>query len=121
MPEQQNNAVTKLADEIIFWQPANPQGDIDGTKRDTKEILDLAKDCKLQCSLMIDLSKSEMPNLEQKKYIAKAGKKYKFKKVAVYGYTWRLKLVVDFIVKLVGSVNVQLFKTKQQATNWIKK
>ena len=118
--ETKSKAVEKLDASTIFWLPSNPQGDIRGTKKDTKEILDLAKACKERCSLLIDLSKAEMPNLEQKKAVAKAGQKYKFHKIAVYGYSWRMKLVVDFVVKLVGEINVELFKNREQALKWIR-
>ena len=111
--------IRMLKEDLIFWQPHNPQGDIVGTRADTKEILRLAKKCPVSASLLIDLSRAEMPNLEQKKAVAQAGRKYKFKKIAVYGFNWRLKLVVDFIVKLVGKVNVQLFESREAAEDWL--
>jgi hypothetical protein len=105
---------------IILWSPADPQGDTAASKRDVKKILELAQGSKLQpMSLLVDVSRAEIPNLEQKKIIGNAAKKYTFDKIAVYGFSWRMKLAVAFISKLAGGLNIKLFNDQAEALIWL--
>jgi hypothetical protein len=119
MPTQ-ISAVSLFQPQVILWTPSNPQGDTAGTRKDVKEIIELLETEKTgSMSLMVDVSRAEIPNLEQKKIIATAGKKFKFKKIAVYGFTWRMKLAVAFISKLAGGLDIKLFNNQAEALLWL--
>ncbi len=105
---------------LISWRPNNPQGDAAGTRQDVDKVLQEAKKLKGEVSLLIDVSEAEVPNLEQKKIVARAGKQFHFFKVAVVGHSWRMKLAIDFIARLIGKVNVKLFETQEEANLWLK-
>ncbi len=118
--EKKLDQVTLFQSHIILWSPADPQGDTVASKRDVKKILELAQGSKTQpMSLLVDVSRAEIPNLEQKKIIGNAGKKYSFDKIAVYGFSWRMKLAVAFISKLAGGLNIKLFNSQSEALIWL--
>lgn len=116
----QPDHIKKISDSLILWLPTNRQGDAAGTRADVERIIEMAKTIDGHVDLLIDVSETEVPNLEQKKIVAAAGQQFHFHRVAVIGYSWRMKLAVDFITRLIGRMDVKLFDNRQEAEAWLK-
>ena len=108
-----------IEDRIIYWPACGERGDVKRTQKDIDAIIALSTTAKGDVSLLVDLERAQVPDLRQKKMIARAGQKYSFRRIAICGHNWRMKLAVQFIADLAGVKNLQFFDTQAEALDWL--
>lgn len=107
--------------EILNWIPENETGDIEGTRRSVQVMEDLLEE-HTKMGILVDLSKAQRPNREQREIIINAIRSHtsNINKVALFGETPLIKTVAFFIINASRFENMKFFSNRSEALAWLK-
>lgn len=86
----------------------------------SKTIINILDKRNLSIKMFLNISCGNKPETPARRVFYELLKHQKIEKIAVYGATSFNRIIASFIVGVVGTRNINFFKEKEEAMNWLK-